>query len=78
MHVCKLILQVAGKGSVGGCSEGLSVSSYWKLHAVNTVNSNIRFLSVMHAPLKLERKQFSKADANVKQFLFDLLTSWFV
>lgn len=29
----------------------------------------------MHAPLKLERRQFSKADANVKLLLFDLLTS---
>lgn len=33
------------------------------------------FLSVMHTPVKLERRQFPKADANVKQFLVDLLTS---
>lgn len=33
------------------------------------------FLSVMHDSCKLERRQFPKADANIKQFLVDLLTS---
>lgn len=66
MHVCKLIPQVARKGGFGGCSEGLSVSIYLELHAVNT---NIMFLSVMHAPLKLERERVFKSRCKCKAVL---------
>lgn len=58
--MCKCIPQDAGKGK----GFLLSVSCYWKL---NIINKKICFLPCM--PTLKERKQFPKADANVKQFL---------